>query len=35
MGPDLPIILGPVIGGALVWIGHALRAWLRHRHGAP
>lgn len=32
---DLSLIVGPAGGVVLLWIGHVLRAWLRHRHGAP
>ena len=32
---DLTVIVGPIVGGALLWVWHALRVWLRHRHGAP
>lgn len=35
MAADLPVIFGPVVGGAILWIGHAIVVWLRHRHGAP
>jgi len=35
MIPELPIVLSPVAGVAVAWVVHAVRLWLRHRHGAP